>query len=296
MKRQPGGYRNLINVFASVMSLTIIFSGCKKDDDTTPPPPAKEISLSTNATLGSILTDKTGRTLYVFANDATGANTCTGGCEAVWPVFNVDALTADKLGDGLTLTDFTTITTASAKKQLVYKGRPLYYYAPAVSGVNTPEAAGQTTGEAVNGVWYVAKPDYSVMLSNTQLAGHDGKNYTSAYVEGAGKTVYFTDVKGATLYSFSKDKQNTNTFTKADFSNNAVWPIYETDKIVVPSILDKTLFGAITVFGKKQLTYKGWPLYFFGQDANAPGITKGVSFPTPGIWPVGRKDIAAANP
>ena len=295
MKRQPKGYRNLINVFVSAMSLAIIFSSCKKDDDT-PPPPAKEITLTTSATLGSILTDKTGRTLYVFANDATGANTCTGGCEAVWPVFNVDNLTADLLGAGLTLTDFTTVTTASSKKQLVYKGRPLYYYAPAVGGVNTPEAAGQTTGEGVNGVWYVAKPDYSIMLTNTQLVGADGKNYTSAYVEGTGKTVYFTDIKGVTLYAFNKDKQNTNTFTKADFSNNASWPIYETDKIVVPSILDKTLFGAITVFGKKQLTYKGWPLYFFGSDAGAPGITKGVSVPTPGIWPVGRKDMAAATP
>jgi predicted lipoprotein with Yx(FWY)xxD motif len=296
MKRQPKGYRNLINVLASAMSLVIIFSSCKKDDDA-PAAPAKEISLSTNATLGSILTDKTGRTLYMFANDATGANSCTGGCEVLWPVFNVDNLTAALLGTGLTLTDFTTITTASSKKQLVYKGRPLYYYAPVVGGVNTPEAAGQTTGEGFgNGVWYVAKPDYSVMLTNTQLVGHDGKNYTSAYVEGTGKTLYFTDPKGATLYSFSKDKQNTNTFTKADFSNNATWPIYETDKIVVPSVLDKTLFGSITVFGKKQLTYKGWPLYFFGQDAGAPGITKGVSFPTPGIWPAARKDVAAANP
>jgi predicted lipoprotein with Yx(FWY)xxD motif len=93
MKRQPKGYTNLINVFVSAMSLAIIFSSCKKNDDT-PPPPAKEITLTTSATLGSILTDKTGRTLYVFANDAAGANTCTGGCEAVWPVFNVDNLTA----------------------------------------------------------------------------------------------------------------------------------------------------------------------------------------------------------
>jgi predicted lipoprotein with Yx(FWY)xxD motif len=293
MKRLFNGQGNLSYVLAGAMSLTVLLGGCDKDDDK----PAKEIQLTTNATLGNILTDKSGHTLYFFASDAAGQNSCTGGCEVLWPVFNVDNLTAAQLGDGLSLTDFTTTTTASSKKQLVYKGRPLYQYAPVTGGANTPEAAGATGGEGFgNGNWYVAKTDYSVMLSNAQLVGHDGKNYTSAYVEGVGKTLYFTDARGVTLYTFSKDKQNTNTFTKADLSNNGVWPIYENDKIVVPSFLDKTLFGSITVFGKKQLTYKGWPLYFFGQDAGVMGANKGISFPTPGIWPAGRKDMAAANP
>ncbi|MDF2191530.1 hypothetical protein [Paraflavitalea sp. CAU 1676] len=274
-------------------SLTMGVIGCKKDDKD--PQPVLEVQLKAHATLGNMLVDKDGRSLYFFASDATGANTCTGGCEALWPVFNA-TLSADKLGAGLTLSDFTTGTTGSGKAQLIYKGRPLYYYAPLANGANTPEAAGEVKGEGFGGNWYVAKPDYSVMLSNAQLVGADGKNYLANFTEGTGKTVYFTDSKGVTLYTFSKDKQNVNSFTKADFSNNGVWPIYETDKVVVPSVLDKTLFGSIVVFGKKQLTYKGWPLYGFGQDNSVPGATKGVSFPTPGIWPVGRKDIAAANP
>src|SRR5205085_7995635 len=122
---------------------------------------------------------------------------------------------------------------------------PLYYYAPLVNGANTLEPSGQTLGEGVGGVWFVAKPDYSIMLVNAQLVGNDGKSYKSDYTEGTGKTIYFVDSTGATLYSFSKDKNNTNTFTKPDFSNNASWPVYETDKVVVPSVLDKTLFGSI---------------------------------------------------
>lgn len=273
------------------LSMMAALFACKKDDKE----PVKEVQLRTDATLGSILIDKDGRTLYFFANDAAGANSCTGGCEVLWPVFNA-ALTADNLGAGLIFSDFTTATSASGKAQLVYKGRPLYYYAPLVSGANTPEAAGEIKGEGVGGIWYVAKPDYSVLLSNAQLVGADGKNYLSNFTEGVGKTVYFTDNKGVTLYIFSKDKQNVNSFTKSDFSNNAVWPIYETDKVVVPSVLYKTLFASIQVFGKKQLTYKGWPLYGFGQDGNVKGVTKGVSFPTPGIWPIGRKDVPTATP
>ncbi len=276
---------------------TTFFVSCSSDNDSNTPPTVevkKEISLSTSATLGTYLSDKDGRSLYFFATDANGQASCTGGCEAVWPAFNVDNLTADKLGAGLTLSDFGTITTASAKKQLTYKGWPLYYYAPNVNGANTLESAGKTTGDGVGGVWFIAKPDYSIMIVRSQLKGHDQKNYKSDYTEGDGLTTYFTDAKGITLYTFKNDNFKKNNFTKADFSNNAVWPIYETDKIVVPSILDKSKFSVITVFGKSQLTYNGWPLYYFGQDANVRGANKGISFPSPGIWPVPVKDSPLA--
>ena len=107
-----------------------------------------------------------------------------------------------------------------------------------------------------------------------------------------------TDLAGRTLYSFYKDSTNVNKYTKADFSNNSVWPIYETDKVVVPSIIDKTLFGSITLYGKKQLTYKGWPMYYYGPDVDASGkfrgYNKGVYGPLPVKWPVFFKDIPAA--
>lgn len=285
---------------AAVAVITTLFLSCSSDSDTPNPTPnpnpnpnpevTKEVKLATSATLGSYLTDKDGRSLYFFATDAKGQSSCTGGCEAIWPVFFADNLTAAKLGEGLTLSDFATITTSSGKKQLTYKGWPLYYYAPG----STIEAAGQTTGDGVGSVWFIAKPDYSIMIVSSQLVGHDGKNYKSDYTVGDGTTTYFTDAKGITLYTFVSDNFKKNNFTKSDFSNNPVWPIYETDKIVVPSTLDKSKFSVITVFGKSQLTYNGWPLYYFGQDANVRGANKGISFPSPGVWPVPVKDIPLA--
>jgi hypothetical protein len=47
-------------------------------------------------------------------------------------------------------------------------------------------------------------------------------------------------------------------------------------------VIDKTLFSTIDVFGKKQLTYKGWPIYYFGLDGAKRGATKGVSVPKTG--------------
>jgi len=296
MKTKPNKGNVLVTTFKTLI-LALTITSCEKSSNSTPPPvPAIEVQLKTNASLGDILTDKDGRTLYYFANDATTSNTCTGGCEALFPVFNVDNLTAANLGTGLSLPDFTSITTQGGKKQLAYKGRPLYYSAPLANGVNITEPPGSTTGENVNGVWFVAKPDYTIMLTNAQLIGLDGKNYSSDHTEGIGKTVYFTDGKGITLYTFKNDRLNKNNFTAADFSNNAIWSIYETDKIVVPSALDKTLFGSITVFGRKQLTYKGWPLYYFGQDAMVMGANKGISFPAPGFWSVPVKNIAQPLP
>lgn len=284
-------------LFTAALLLFVSVSCSGDNQDEGSEPASKEIQLRNDASLGTILTDKEGRTLYYFANDATATNNCTGGCEPVWPIFSTENLSAEQLGPGLEFSDFKTITTGSGKKQLTYKGRPLYYYAPLMNGANIQEDAGKTGGENIGGVWFVAKPDYTIMLTNAQLVGHDGKNYTSTYTEGTGKTLYFTDAKGVTLYTFKNDKQNKNNFTAPDFSNNGVWPVYETDKIVVPSGLDKSLFGSITVFGRKQLTYKGWPLYYFGQDNMIMGSNKGVSFPAPGgIWPVPVKNMAAAMP
>ena len=44
-----------------------------------------------------------------------------------------------------------------------------------VNGTNTQEAAGQTLGEGIGNIWFVAKPDYTIMLVNAQLVGHRHK-------------------------------------------------------------------------------------------------------------------------
>jgi len=279
--------RNL--VFMAIVIIALMHYGCNDKKQTN----VYDVKLASSTTLGQYLVDKDGNTLYMFANDYNGRTSCTGGCANVWPYFYVPNLTQSMLGDGLNISDFDTIN-VNGISQTRFKTWPLYYYAPAVNSVNIREPAGEITGDGLNNVWFVAKPNYSIMCANAQLVGNDSKNYTGAFVEGIGKTNYFTDGKGVTLYVFSKDSLNHNKFTKSDFSNNSVWPVYETSEKIVPSTLNQTLFGTITVFGRTQLTYKGWPLYYFGQDNLVRGNNKGVSVPTPGIWPVAVKDIGSA--
>jgi predicted lipoprotein with Yx(FWY)xxD motif len=273
-----------IFLFTAAITSTIIVA-CSKDDDN-PQTPKADIQIADNSTLGKIMTDSEGRTLYFFSLDASGSSACNDGCLDAWPVFYKADPT---LGDpSLSAADFGVITRADGAKQSTYKGYPLYYYAQ-------DAAAGDVNGEAVANVWFVAKTDYTVMLSNTQLVGNDGVEYTSQYVPGEEVTQYATDALGRTLYAFQPDKFNKNTYTKADLSNNPTWPIYEvTDIKSVPSILTKADFDTIHVFGKVQLTYKGRPLYYFGNDKQQRGSTKGVSVPAPGVWPIVNKNSTVA--
>jgi predicted lipoprotein with Yx(FWY)xxD motif len=280
-------------------TLVLSLSNCKKDysngyGGNPPVPLGPDIDLASSGTLGQYLTNNKGQALYVFADEADGANACTGDCAAVWPEFTADLKTA-KLNAGLNVTDFDTITTASGKKQVTYKGWPLHTFSPLSAGgyggsSNFPEGVGTTKGDGFAGLWFVAKPDYTILLADKQLKGLDGNNYKSDFSIGEGKTIYFTNGNGRTIYTFSLDSFNINKFTKPDLTNNKVFPIYEQVRVVVPSVLDKSLFGNIEFAGKQQLTYKGWPLHFFGQDS-VRGLTLAVSVPVAGKWPIAVKDI-----
>jgi predicted lipoprotein with Yx(FWY)xxD motif len=249
------------------------------------------VMLTTNNVLGPIITDNQGRTLYFFTKDTKGVPNCTGGCNQLWPIFNVDQVIA---GNGLNASDFASIG-SGATKQLTYKGRPLHYFAPANNGVI--EAAGSTGGDNFAGLWFAAKANYSLMVATAQLIGDDQTtHYKNDYTVGDGLTRYFTDGAGRTLYLFFlRDTRNTNKYTASDFSNNDLWPVFDVDPTVLPTGINASDFGHITVAGShNQLTYKGWPVYQFQHDA-AKGDTRGVSFgPAPGTWHVLESTTTAA--
>ncbi|SEK18317.1 hypothetical protein [Parapedobacter koreensis] len=261
----------MIGVVTVAVSLSIL--SCN-DDEPEPEPEITGIRLQAHATFGQVLTDGAGRALYFFSLDADGTSACSGNCLSLWPPYHSEAAS----GEGIDSEDVSTITLANGSLQTTYKGWPLYYY----SGDDNP---GEITGDGVGGNWFVAKPDYTVMLVSHQLVGGDGTAYTADLIPGEGLTPYLVDAYGRTLYGFRNDRYNTNNFTNPDFSNDGVWPIYGATPGAVPSAVTRDDFAEITVHGRTQLTYKGWPLYYFGQDA-VRGETKGINFPAVGVWPV----------
>ncbi|TXK83834.1 hypothetical protein [Paenibacillus sp. N3.4] len=81
---------------------------------------------------------------------------------------------------------------------------------------------------------------------------------------------YITDSKGMTLYYFTKDAADMNACVDGCLAN---WPIYYDDKLIVPAGLDAKDFSVFDrKDGKEQLTYKGWPLYYFVKDQQAGDI------------------------
>ncbi|MFW5892386.1 MAG: fasciclin domain-containing protein, partial [Bacteroidota bacterium] len=247
------------------------------------PEPDADVQIMDDDTFGQIITDADGNTLYFFTPDADGSSTCTGDCLNNWPVFYAEDII---IGDGLDEDDFSSIDRGDGVMQTTYKGWPLYYFA-------NDTQAGEINGDGVIEKWFVAKPDYTIMLVDNQLTGLDGVNYTGDYTEGDEIIQHLVDDYGFTLYTWVNDYKDMNMFTAEDFSNNNSWPIYDEDEIIVPSNMSASDFNVIDVFGTDQLTYNGWPLYFFGQD-DARGETQGVSVPDPGIWPVAVPDMDMA--
>ncbi|WP_027391555.1 hypothetical protein [Aquimarina latercula] len=274
-------------LFAFISLLT----SCSSDDNDTiiepdPTPDANAVRLVADPEFGNILTDANGMSLYFFSRDTKTQSECNNDCKTAWPIFYQADLTLD---DGLDAADFGVITRTDGDKQNTYKGWPLYYFF-------NDNAAGDTNGDKVGNNWYIAKPDYSLMYAEAQLIGRDSdgndQNFTSEYVAGDELTFYMTSSTGRTIYAFVNDTKDDNNYTAQDFSNDPIWPIFHIDIDKLPSILDANDFGTIDVFGRSQLTYKGRPLYYFGQDIER-GDNYGISVPSPGIWPVVSTDTTA---
>ncbi|HUY46436.1 MAG TPA: hypothetical protein VMV92_12000 [Streptosporangiaceae bacterium] len=113
--------------------------------------------------IGPVLADAKGLTLYWYAKDTAMTSNCTGGCAMAWPP--VTGKPAAAMGARL-VGKFGTITRAGGVPQATYKGHPLYTY----SGDMAP---GQIKGNGVGGVWHILKvtPTGAISASAAMSAG-----------------------------------------------------------------------------------------------------------------------------
>jgi predicted lipoprotein with Yx(FWY)xxD motif len=114
-------------------------------------PQAARVSAASSS-LGKIIVDSHGRTLYLFEKDQRGRSACSGSCAMYWP----PVITRGKpiAGRGLKSSLLGTIRRANGARQVTYAGHPLYRYA-------LDTKAGQTNGEGLQdfgGGWDVLSP------------------------------------------------------------------------------------------------------------------------------------------
>ena len=110
---------------------------------------AMEPAKYADSSLGKILVDMNGMTLYTFDKDGVGAtqSTCTDKCIVNWPPF---VAPAGAMAEGdWTIVDVTD-KDGKAEKMWAYDGKPLYYWIK-------DKKPGDTTGDGVGSVWHVVK-------------------------------------------------------------------------------------------------------------------------------------------
>lgn len=212
------------------------------------------VKISYKAGIGNYLVDANGMTLYYFTENVNG-NTFSGSYLNLWSPFYVSKIVVPRT---LNPKDFSVITGGNGKPQIAYKGWPLYYFIKDTK-------PGDTNGEGFRGLWYVMKPDYTIMIATNQKLGN-----------------YLVDSDGMTLYYLEGESTST---IKCNGMCLSFWPAFDVKSIVVPAGINPSDFQIFTRSdGTKQVSYEGKPLYYFVRDAHRGDIF-GNDLKDPfGVW------------
>jgi predicted lipoprotein with Yx(FWY)xxD motif len=145
---------------AAIALAAVVAAGCGSDQQDkaapvskTKPEPARGTYLKVRKTrYGRILTDGTGRALYLFEKEDSKRPECYGACAKAWPPFYARGKL--KAGTGVKQSRIGVTIRREKRTQVTYNGHPLYYYV-------SDRAPGQVTCQNVSeygGKWLVVSP------------------------------------------------------------------------------------------------------------------------------------------
>ena len=208
--------------------------------------------------LGTYLVGPDGMTLYYFTRDVlTGRSRCAGPCAGFWPPLLVETGQELVAGEGASGT-FGVVPRADGTSMATYRGRPLYYFA-------NDEAAGDTNGQGVGNIWFVALVD-----------GSSPPNPPALTLEAASSELgdFLTDGDGLTLYYFAVDATPGVSGCTGDCLD--FWPPLTIQGLNTVAVGEGVtgVVGLMPANGQVQVTYDGRPLYYFAND-EAAGDTNG---------------------
>ena len=129
---------------------------------------------ATSTSLGMVLVDGSGRTLYLFGKDQPNQSACSGACVAAWPADQSSG--TPKAGSGVKASLLGTIKRSDNTTQVTYNHHPLYHYA----GDSQP---GQQNGQGVNAfgaAWFVVAPAGAAVSGGataTTAGGYSSSGY-----------------------------------------------------------------------------------------------------------------------
>ncbi|WP_410668240.1 SCO0930 family lipoprotein [Amycolatopsis sp. cmx-4-68] len=220
------------------------------------------------ASVGQVLTDQNGMTLYRFDKDTAKPpkSNCDGDCAKAWPPM---LATGDVQVQGVDKNLVGKVTRSDGTEQITVGGWALYRYAKDTK-------AGDATGQGVGGAWYAANAKGG---KAGQASAEAGVKLSASNIDGLGEAI--VDQNGMTLYLFTKDTKKAKT-SACNGDCAKTWPAVLSKGKVELQGIDSKLLGSIKrADGTEQVTVGGWPVYTFSKDLK-PGDANGMG--VNGTW------------
>lgn len=221
------------------------------------------------ASVGQVITDQNGMTLYRFDKDTAKPpkSNCDGDCAKAWPPV---LATGDVQVQGIDKNLVGKVTRSDGTEQITVGGWALYRYAKDAK-------AGDATGQGVGGAWYAANAKGGKAGQAASEAGV--VKLSASNIDGLGEAI--VDQNGMTLYLFQKDTKKAKT-SACNGDCAKTWPpVLSNGKVELQGIDSKLLGSIKRSDGTEQVTIGGWPVYTFSKDLK-PGDANGMG--VNGTW------------
>jgi predicted lipoprotein with Yx(FWY)xxD motif len=265
--------RLIVSVASAAAGLALL-SACGQAADTAAPlavqPAANAVAAAVPTKLiavelpsiGQVLTDQDGFTLYRFDKDTAKPpkSTCDGDCATAWPPVVAQG---DVEVQGLDASVVGKVTRTDGSEQVTVGGWPVYRFAKDTK-------PGDAKGQAVGGTWFGVTPTGGKAGA---LASQAGNTKLSAG-EIAGVGPILTDQDGFTLYLFTKDTKKPSKSTCEGACATTWPPVIAKGEIQLEGVDKKIVSTVKRADGSEQVTVGGWPVYRFSKDT-APGEANG---------------------
>lgn len=169
---------------AAASAIALAVAGCSsggggaKASAAAPAPPASGQPVTvgvTTTSLGQILVNAQGRTLYLFEGDSGTRSNCTGACASSWPPLRMSGTTS--VGSGANVSLLGSTPRSDGAPQVTYNGHPVYLFIK-------DQKPGDTNGQGVNAfgaLWYALTPAGSAVTAAAQSTSGSGSGGGGGY-------------------------------------------------------------------------------------------------------------------
>jgi predicted lipoprotein with Yx(FWY)xxD motif len=161
--------RTLLASVAALPLIALAVAGCGSASSSVAPPTTKDGRAATigvaNESLGDVLVNTRGRTLYLFQKDSGTTSECTGACAANWPPLRANG--SPTIGSGAKAALLASTMRSDGSRQITYNSHPLYTFVKDTK-------AGETNGEgltAFGGTWYAISPAGNQVVAQPSSTG-----------------------------------------------------------------------------------------------------------------------------